>query len=81
MYLLILGLIFLALKISNLMPVSGWPWWVVLTPLGLTVVWWTVADLTGYTNKQVAKRLEAKRQARIIETREDLGALSKKNRL
>ncbi len=81
MYLLILGLVFLALKIAGLMPVAGWSWWAVLSPLGLAAVWWTFSDMTGLTNKRAAKRQEAKRLALINKARKELNGISRKNRL
>lgn len=80
MYLLGLGLIFLVMKYLEIGPVAGWPWWVVLTPFGLAVLWWAWADWSGYTKKQVMARENARRQARIDKSREAIGTQSHKRR-
>lgn len=65
MYLLVLGLVLMALKFLAWGPVAQWSWWLVLTPLALTVVWWALADATGYTKRKAMqeedKRLEQRR--------------------
>lgn len=80
MYLLGLGLVFLAMKYLEIGPVAAWDWWVVLAPFALAVLWWTWADASGYTKKQAMKREDARRQARIDGNREALGTLSNKKR-
>lgn len=56
MYLLALGLLFVVAKYLGWMPVATWPWWLVLSPLGLAAVWWWVADMSGYTRRQAEKK-------------------------
>lgn len=73
MYLLGLGLIFLALKYLEVDPVAAWSWWVVLTPFGLAVLWWAWADSSGYTKRKAMEREAARQQARRDRTREALG--------
>ena len=80
MYLLGLGLIFLAMKYFQMNPVAGWDWWIVLSPFGLAVLWWAWADWSGYTKKTAVQRDNARRQARIDRNREALGTLTKKKR-
>jgi small Trp-rich protein len=78
MYLLGLGLILLVMKYLELGPVATWPWWLVLAPFGLAVLWWAWADWSGYTKKKAMERDDARRQSRIDKTRKTLGMLSKK---
>lgn len=78
MYLLGLGLAFLIMKYLEIGPVAAWTWWVVLSPFGLAVIWWTWADYSGYTKKKVMERENQRRQERINKNREALGTLSKK---
>ena len=80
MYLLGLGLVFLVMKYLEVAPVAAWDWWVVLSPFGLAVLWWTWADATGYTKKKVMERENARRQDRIDKNREALGTLVKKKK-
>jgi small Trp-rich protein len=60
--------------------VAAWDWWVVLLPFGLAVLWWTWADWSGYTKKKAMEREDARRQARIDNSREAMGMLSQKKR-
>ncbi|MDO9166632.1 MAG: TIGR04438 family Trp-rich protein [Rhodoferax sp.] len=80
MYLLGLGLVLLVLKYLEIGPVAAWAWWIVLTPFGLAILWWTWADASGYTKKKAMERENARRQARIDGNREALGTLSNKRR-
>ena len=80
MYLLGLGLLLLAMKALSLGPVSAWSWWLVLAPFGLAVLWWTWADAYGYTRRQVMRRDQARRQARIDRQRKAQGLPSDKGR-
>ena len=73
MYLLVLGVILLALKYLEFGVVAGWSWWVVLSPFGLAVLWWAWADATGYTKRKAMEKLAARKQARIDKQREQLG--------
>ena len=73
MYLLALGIILLVLKYLGVGPVATWPWWVVLSPFGLAVLWWAWADWSGYTKRKVMKRQDERKQARIDKSRDAMG--------
>ena len=73
MYLLVLGIVLLALKYIEFGPVAEWSWWVVLSPFALSVVWWTWADWSGYTKKKAVQRENERKQARIDKSKEALG--------
>lgn len=80
MYFVGLGLIFLIMKYLEIGFVAPWDWWLVLSPFGCAVVWWTLADITGYT-KRKAVQLEAERQKeRLRRNREAMGLNTKKRR-
>jgi len=79
MYLLGLGIILLAMKYLEMGPVAEWSWWVVLSPFGLAVAWWAWADYTGYTKRRAVERENARKQARIDRSREQLGLGPKKS--
>lgn len=68
-----LGVVLLALKLLEMTVVATWPWWVILSPFGLAVVWWTWADMSGYTKKKAVERENDRKQARIDRNREQLG--------
>ena len=73
MYLLGLGIVLLALKYLEISTVATWPWWLVLMPFGLAVVWWAWADWSGYTKKKAMEKEDARKQARIEKSRQSLG--------
>ena len=75
-----LGIILLALKYLEIDPVAMWSWWVVLSPFGLAVAWWTWADWSGYTKRKAMEREAERKQARIDKNREQLGIGIKKRR-
>lgn len=68
-----LGIVLAALKYLEIGPVAEWPWWGVLIPFGLAVVWWAWADWSGYTKKKAVQRENDKRQARIDKSRSAMG--------
>jgi small Trp-rich protein len=74
-----LGIILLAMKYLELGPVAEWSWYVVLAPFGLAAVWWAWADWTGYTKRKAVDRENARKQARIDKSREQLGLGPKKS--
>jgi len=80
MYLLLIGIVLLALKYLEVDPVATWTWWVVLSPLGLAVLWWWWADWSGYTKKKAVEKENARKQARIDKSREALGINTKRRR-
>jgi small Trp-rich protein len=78
MYLLGIGLVFLAMWYLEIAPVAQWPWYVVFAPFALAVLWWWWADWSGYTKKKAVERENAKRKARIEKSREAMGITKKK---
>ena len=80
MYAVGLGVILMLMKYLDIDPVVNWPWWWVLSPFGVAVVWWFWADSTGWTKKQAMKRENERRQARIDKNREAIGTLNHKKR-
>jgi small Trp-rich protein len=75
-----LGILFIAMKYLAIGPVAEWPWWVVLSPFAAAVAWWSWADWSGYTKRKAVEKENARRQARIDKSREQLGMLPKKKR-
>ena len=78
MYFLGLGIILLAMKYLESGPAASWPWWVILSPFAIAVVWWTWADWSGYTKRRVLDKENARRVERIDKLRKALGMLPKK---
>ncbi|MES2582788.1 MAG: TIGR04438 family Trp-rich protein [Pseudomonadota bacterium] len=80
MYLVGLGVLFMALKYLEIDPVVAWNWWIVMSPFGLAVAWWTWADATGYTKRKAMEAEDARKKDRIERNREAMGFLSAKNK-
>nr|WP_315488154.1 TIGR04438 family Trp-rich protein [uncultured Rhodoferax sp.] len=80
MYLVGLGVLFMALKYLEIGPVALWDWWIVLSPFGLAVAWWAWADATGYTKRKEMEAMERRKQDRIDRNREAMGFLSAKKK-
>jgi len=80
MFFLGVGIVLLLLWYGEVGPVAAWPWYAVLSPFALAVLWWWWADATGYTKRKVVERENAKRQARIDKSREAMGVNIKKRR-
>ena len=73
-----IGLVLLALKYLEIDPVAAWSWWVVLSPFGLAVAWWSWADWSGYTKKKAMDRENARKQARLDKQRDAIGIVKRK---
>lgn len=78
MYLLLLGIAMLAMKTLDYGPVAAWSWWLVLTPFALAVVWWTWADMSGYTKRVEMNKMDKRKADRIAKQREAMGMLKKR---
>ncbi|MEO5736177.1 MAG: TIGR04438 family Trp-rich protein [Variovorax sp.] len=79
MWFLMLGLLGVALKYFEVGPVAQLSWWIVLIPFGLALAWWAYADASGYTKRQVMKKEDERRQARIDRQRSQLGMLNSRS--
>ena len=75
---LLIGLVAAVMKYLEFGPVAAWPWYVVLSPFALAVLWWWWADASGYTKRVEIEKMEARKQARIEKQRAALGMLSAK---
>lgn len=73
MYLLTLGLVLLALKLTDLAPVAAWPWWAVVSPFPLAVLWWAWADASGYTRRAAMRREDQRKRERIARAQAPTG--------
>lgn len=73
MWFLGLGLLFLVLKLQAIAPVVAWPWWGVLSPFGLAVLWWAWADSSGYTKRKAIEKENKRKADRIARQRESIG--------
>jgi small Trp-rich protein len=80
MYLVVLGVLFLVMKVAAFGPVADWSYSAVLAPFGAAVVWWTYADKTGRTQRQAMDKMEARKDARRRKNLDALGIGDKDRR-
>ena len=80
MYFLLIGIATLVMKYLEFEPVSTWPWWVVLSPFGMAVLWWAWADSSGYTKRKEMDKMVKRKQDRIERQRKQMGMLSAKHK-
>ena len=68
-----LALLFIALKALDVgfMANIGWFW--ICLPLGAAVVWWSLADKYGYTQRKAMEAMDAKKEARRQRQLEGMG--------
>ena len=78
MYLLLIGIVGLALKYLAIEPVAGLSWWLVLSPFALAVAWWAWADASGYTKRREIEKMDGRKQKRINKQRAAMGLAGKK---
>ncbi|MDP3798408.1 MAG: TIGR04438 family Trp-rich protein [Polaromonas sp.] len=78
MYLLLIGIVGLAMKYLEMGPVADWSWWIVLSPFGLAVAWWAWADASGYTKQREIDKMAKRKQDRIDKQRDAMGMLKKR---
>jgi len=80
MYLLLIGLLGLALKYLEIGPFATLSWWAVLIPFPLALVWWAWADSMGYTKKKEMDKMDLRKAERIEKQRAAMGMLPKKRK-
>lgn len=80
MWFLLTGVVFVLLKWQTVGPVGLWPWWGVLMPFALAVLWWGWADSTGYTKRKAMEKENQRKAARIDRQRDSLGLAPKRKK-
>jgi small Trp-rich protein len=70
---LFVGLLLLALKLTEIGPVATWGWTWVLLPFGLAIVWWAIADKTGLTRRRAMRKMDERKAERRQRSLEQLG--------
>jgi small Trp-rich protein len=73
MLFVVVGVVLLFLKSEGMTSVAYWPWWGVLLPFALAIVWWYWADEFGYTKRKAVEKEDRRRQNRIAKQRQVMG--------
>ena len=74
------GVLLLVAKLAELGPFAAWPWYVILAPFGLAVLWWAFADSTGWTQRRAIEKMERRKVERREKAMEALGLSSRRER-
>jgi small Trp-rich protein len=77
---IVIGVLLILLKLGDIGPVAAWPWWWVLSPFGLAVLWWGWSDMSGRTAKKAMERMDDRKEKRRVEAMEKLGLDSRKRK-
>ncbi|MFC7408688.1 TIGR04438 family Trp-rich protein [Hydrogenophaga atypica] len=77
MWFLALGLLLMLLKWLEFGPVAEWAWWQTMIPLGLAIVWWTWADLSGYTKRKRMEKDAKRHDDRIQRLKKNMGQIQR----
>ncbi len=80
MYMLMLGIALAALKYLEIGPIAAWSWWWVLSPFGLTLLWWGWADSSGYTKRKAMDKVDKRKKDRLDKQKANLGMRAEKPR-
>ena len=80
MYFLLIGVVAAGLKYLEIGPFAALPWWMVLSPFGMAVLWWWYADSSGYTKLKEVEKMDKRREDRIEKSRKAMGMLPKKKK-
>jgi small Trp-rich protein len=80
MWFVVIGVLFVAMKLLEFGPVAAWAWWWVLAPFALALAWWVYADSVGLTKKREMDKMEAKKAERRRKNLENLGLHDPRNK-
>lgn len=80
MYFLLIGIVMLALKYLEIGPIAALSWWIILSPFGLAIAWWSWADSSGYTKRVEIAKMAKRKEDRIDKQRDAMGMLPKKKK-
>ena len=73
MWFVVIGCVLLLMKMTDFGFAAAWSWLWILTPFGLAVVWWAIADGTGMTMRRAMDKMEERKHERRRKHMEALG--------
>lgn len=80
MYALGVGLLLVLLKSLEVGFVATWPWWWVLSPFAVALVWWAWADYSGRTARKAMQAMDQRKHKRLERQKNVLGIRPRKPR-
>ena len=60
----LVGVLLVALKLAEIGPFERSPWWLVIAPLVLAILWWSYADASGLNKRRQMARLKERQDQR-----------------
>jgi len=73
MYFVGAGIVLMIMKYLAYGPVTNWPWPLVLSPFGMAMIWWWIADKSGMTARKTMDREQQRKLDRIERNRANMG--------
>jgi small Trp-rich protein len=73
MWFVVIGCLLLAMKVGDVQLAAALSWWIILTPFGLAVVWWSFADSMGLTQAREIRKMEDRKVERRRRAMDALG--------
>lgn len=73
MPMVIIGVLLLVAKMAEFGPMAAWPWWIILAPFGVAILWWHFADTSGWTQRRAMDKMERRKIERRDKAMEALG--------
>ncbi len=80
MYALGVGLLLVLLKSLEFGFVAAWPWWAVLSPFAVALLWWFWSDHSGRTARKAMESMDRRKQKRLDKQKDALGMRPRKPR-
>jgi small Trp-rich protein len=76
----VIGVLLLVAKLAEFGPFGDWSWWIVLAPFAAAVLWWEFADTSGWTQRRIMEKLEARKIERRAKAMDSLGLTTRRQR-
>ncbi|MDE2370844.1 MAG: TIGR04438 family Trp-rich protein [Burkholderiales bacterium] len=80
MPLVVIGLLLLIAKWAEFGIFGHLPWWFVLAPFGLAILWWEFADSSGWTKRKAMEKMAKRKEERREQALESLGLSRRRER-
>ena len=80
MPMVIVGVLLLVAKLAEFGPFARWSWWIIAAPFAAAVLWWEFADASGWTQRRIMEKLDARKAERRDKAMEALGLNSRRQR-
>ena len=84
MWFVAIGVLMLLMNFAGIGPIGEWTWgskwWAFLLPFVCAIVWWTIADNTGYYQRKAQEKMDQKVRDRRAKNLAALGMDARKKK-